>query len=147
MKNRLVVLAAAAAAAIAAAAPARSALAQTPPDRPPTPATPAVKDVDPIGTYELSVVVQGAPMPSVVKIEKKEDGTLGGAVSTDAYGVFPINAVKVSGKTITLSIYTTDGAPVTISMTLEGDQVTGEWFMATDGSKITGKKLPPPSPS
>jgi hypothetical protein len=39
--------------------------------------------------------------------------------------------------------YAQDGSPISISLTLDGDQVTGEWSMSNDGSKITGKKLPP----
>jgi FAD/FMN-containing dehydrogenase len=128
---------------IAAAAPARGAIAQGTPDRPPAPAAPATPAVDPVGTYDLGVVIQGASMPATVRIEKKPDATLGGSVSTDAYGTFEIASVKVSGKTVTIVIYTQDGSPVTIGLTLEGDQVTGEWYMSSDGSKVTGKKRPP----
>jgi hypothetical protein len=141
MTNRLLLLATAVT--FAAAAPSRSVLAQSSSEKPPAPQAPATKDVDPVGTYELSVVVQGTAMPSTIKIEKKPDATLGGTVTTDAYGVFPIGAVKVSGKTITIGLSTQDGSPVTITLTLEGDQVAGEWSMANDGSKVTGKKLPP----
>jgi hypothetical protein len=124
---------------IAAAMPAQSAIAQGSPDRLPAPQAPATPNVDPVGTYDLSIVVQGASMPSTIKIEKK-DSTFVGSVSTDAYGTFEIASVKVSGKAITLIIYTQDGSPVTIALNLDGDQVTGEWSMAGDGSKVTGKK-------
>ncbi|HEY4658881.1 MAG TPA: hypothetical protein VIH11_05180 [Gemmatimonadaceae bacterium] len=138
MPTRLAILTALALFAAAASAP--SAAAQVPPDRPPpTPA--AEKDIDPVGSYELTVVVQGQAIGSFVKIEKK-DSTFTGTVSTEAYGTFTIAALKVSGKTITLSIYAADGSPVTISLTVEGDQVTGDWSMAGDGSKVTGKKVP-----
>lgn len=146
MPIRLAILVAVAFLATAAAPSA----AQVPPDRPPpappappAPAAPAAeKDVNPVGSYELSVVVQGQMIGSFVKIEKK-DSTFTGTVSTEAYGTFTIAALKVSGKTITLSIYAADGSPVTINMTLEGDQVTGDWSMAGDGSRLTGKKLKP----
>lgn len=140
MTHRLVVLAATAT--LMAAVPARAAVAQSPPERPPVPQAPAAKDVDPVGTYDLVVVVQGASMTSTIKIEKKPDATLGGTVSTDAYGTFPIAAIKVGGQTLTISLYAQDGSPITITLTLEGDQVSGEWSMANDGSRITGKKLP-----
>ena len=132
-----------AAATFAAAVPARSAIAQGSPDRPPAPQAPATPDVDPVGTYDLSIVVQGTSMPATIRIEKKPDAALGGSVATDAYGAFDIASVKVSGKAIAIVIYTQDGSPVTITLTLEGDQVTGEWSMASDGSKVTGKKRPP----
>lgn len=134
MTPRILVLAAAATLAMTS----QAVLAQSSP----TPAAPAVKDVDPVGSYQLSIAVQGSAMGAVAKIEKAADGTLGGTVSTDAYGSFAINSVKVSGKAVTLSITTSDGSPVTISLTIDGDQVTGEWSMSNDGSKVTGKKLP-----
>ena len=140
MKRRLVLLAAAA---ISAAASARPSVAQSSPDRPSPPATPAAKDIDPVGTYELSVLVQGNPMGSTIKLEKKPDGTVGGTVTTEAYGTFAIESFKLSGNTMTIGITTGDGSPVTIVLTLEGDQVSGEWSMSSDGSKITGKKRPP----
>jgi hypothetical protein len=133
MSPRLFLLAAA----VMAAAPVHGALAQSAPQAPTT------TEIDPVGTYDLTVVVQGTAMGSTVKIEKKADATLGGTVTTQAYGTFPIEAVKVSGKTMTISITSQDGGSISISLTLEGDQVTGEWSMANDGSKITGKKLPP----
>lgn len=133
MSPRLFLLAAA----VMAAAPLHGALAQS------APPSPTTTEIDPVGTYDLTIVVQGTAMGSTVKIEKKADATLGGSVATQAYGTFPIEAVKVSGRTMTISLSSQDGSPISISLTLEGDQVTGEWSMANDGSKITGKKLPP----
>jgi len=130
-------------AAIATAAPAQSAMAQGAPDRPPAPQAPAVPNVNPVGTYDVTVVVQGASMPSTIKIEKKADSTFAGTVSTDAYGVFAISSLKVTGKEITIVIYTQDGSPVTIALTLDGEQVSGEWYMSSDGSRVSGKRRPP----
>ena len=133
MSPRLFLLAAA----VMADAPLHGALAQS------APPSPTTTEIDPVGTYDLTIVVQGTAMGSTVKIEKKADATLGGSVATQAYGTFPIEAVKVSGRTMTISLSSQDGSPISISLPLEGDQVTGEWSMANDGSKITGKKLPP----
>jgi hypothetical protein len=129
--------------AVAAAALGTSSTAVSAQSSPPPPAAPAAGEIDPVGTYDLSVVVQGAAVSSTIRIERKADATFGGTVATQAYGTFQIEAVKVTGKTMTISIYAQDGNPVTISLTLDGDQVTGEWSMASDGSKVTGKKLPP----
>mgnify|MGYP003340494194 CR=1 FL=1 len=50
--------------------------------------------------------------------------------------------VKVAGAKITLTITAPDGSEATINMELKGDDVTGDWSMPNDGSKIVGKKLP-----
>jgi hypothetical protein len=126
--------------ALAAAVPTNTAAAQGSSEKPAT--APAAKDIDPVGSYQLSNLVQGNPITSSVTITKKTDGTLGGTLSTEAYGVFEFTSVKVSGKTISIAFAAPDGSGVSMTLTLEGDQVTGEWSMGSDGSKVTGKKLP-----
>lgn len=125
-------------AAVAAGAPARAVMAQA------APPAPAAGNIDPVGTYDLNLTVQGATISSTIQVEKKADATFGGTVTAQSYGTFQIASVKVSGKTMTISIYAQDGSPVAITLTLDGDQVTGEWSMANDGSRITGRKLPAP---
>ena len=90
----------------------------------------------------MSNLVQGNPITSNVTIARKTDGTLGGTLATEAYGVFEFTSVKVSGKTIALAFAAPDGSAVSMTLALDGDQVTGEWSMGGDGSKVTGKKLP-----
>ena len=70
------------------------------------------------------------------------DGALAGAVMSDAFPPMPITSVKVAGAKITLTITAPDGSEATINMELKGDDVTGDWSMPNDGSKIVGKKLP-----
>ena len=65
-----------------------------------------------------------------------------GAVMSDAFPPMPITSVKVAGAKITLTITAPDGSEATINMELKGDDVTGDWSMPNDGSKIVGKKLP-----
>ena len=69
-------------------------------------------------------------------------GALAGAVMSDAFPPMPITSVKVAGAKITLTITAPDGSEATINMELKGDDVTGDWSMPNDGSKIVGKKLP-----
>jgi hypothetical protein len=112
--------------------------AQASPDKPAS-AQPAVKDVDPIGSYDLTVTVQGAATQAVVTIVKQSDGTTGGTVNT-AQGSFPITSVKVAGNNITVTIGLGENGEASLHLVLDGDAVTGDWAMANDGSKITGKK-------
>ena len=107
------------------------AIAQSSAERPTTPPAPA-QNIDPVGTYELNGLVQGSTTITTLKIEKRPDATLGGTVATDAYGTFAIDAVKVSGNTMTITL-TANGNSVTMTLTREGDQVSGDWSMSTDG--------------
>ena len=144
MTHRLLALAAAAT--IAGAAP-RIVSSQAIPDKPATPAAPAAaadttKDVDPAGTYTTYLTAQGTAMTTVTKIEKRADGTYGGTVTGDGIPPLPVNSVTVTRNRIHLSVSAPDGSEALIDMWLTGEDFTGEWSMAGDGSKITGKKRP-----
>ena len=101
-----------------------------------------VKNVDPVGTYVTNLTVQGNPLSTTTKIEKKADGTYAGTVTSDAFPPLPVNSVKVEGNKIRVSISTPDGSEAVITMILEGNDFTGDWSMGGDGSRITGKKQP-----
>ena len=104
--------------------------------------TKEVKNVDPVGTYYTNLTAQGNPISTTTKIEKKADGTFTGSVTSDVFPPLPVNSVKVDGNKIRLSISTPDGTEAIINMVLEGNEITGDWSMGGDGSKITGKKQP-----
>ncbi len=141
MKARILFLAAAAT--IASAAP-RIVASQAIPDKP-APATPAkdsTKDIDPTGTYTVYLTAQGNAMTTTTRIDKRTDGTYGGTVNGDGIPPLPVNTVTVSGNKVKLSITAPDGSEAIIDMVITGDDITGQWSMANDGSKITGKKSP-----
>jgi hypothetical protein len=144
MTARLFVLAAAAT--IASAAP-RIAAAQAIPDKPapaPTPAADSTKDVNPVGTYTVYLTAQGNAMTTSTVIEKKPDGTYTGSVTGDGIPPLPVNSVTVTGNHVKLSVTAPDGSEALIEMIVKGDDITGSWSMANDGSAITGKKVPNP---
>ena len=145
MTARLCVLAAAAI--IASAAP-RIVVSQAIPDKP-APATPAAtdstKDIDPVGTYTVYLTAQGNAMTTTTRIDKKADGTYTGTVNGDGLPPLPVNSVTVTGNHVKLSISAPDGSEAIIDMTIKGDDISGQWSMANDGSSISGKKTPNPS--
>jgi hypothetical protein len=101
-----------------------------PPAVPPTtpPATPdSAKDVDPVGTYTVYLTAQGNAMTTV---------------NGDGIPPLPVNSVTVAGNKVTLSLTAPDGTEAVIAMVITGDDITGQWSMANDGSSITGKKTP-----
>ncbi|HXD23268.1 MAG TPA: hypothetical protein VN613_07905 [Gemmatimonadaceae bacterium] len=152
MNARLFVLAAAAT--IASAAP-RSAASQAIPDRPAPPATPATpavpatpadstKDIDATGTYTVYLTAQGNAMTTTTRIDKKPDGSYTGTVNGDGIPPLPVNSVTVTGNRVKLSVTAPDGTEAIIDMIVKGEDITGNWSMANDGSAITGKKTPNP---
>jgi uncharacterized protein (DUF2147 family) len=144
MTSRLFVLAAAAT--IASAAP-RLVSSQAIPDKPVPPAAPAVatdttKDIDPVGTYTVYLTAQGNAMTTTTRIDKKADGTYTGSVNGDGIPPLPVTSVTVTGNKVRLSITAPDGGEAIIEMWVKGDDITGRWSMANDGSNLTGKKSP-----
>jgi hypothetical protein len=144
MTARVCVLAAAAI--IASAAP-RTVVSQAIPDKP-APAMPAAtdstKDIDAAGTYTVYLTAQGNAMTTTTRIDKKADGTYTGTVNGDGIPPLPVNSVTVTGNRVKLSISAPDGSEAIIDMTIKGDDITGQWSMANDGSSISGKKTPNP---
>jgi hypothetical protein len=149
MTARLFVLAAAAT--IASAAP-RNVASQAIPDKPtpppPAPAAPAApatdttKNIDPVGTYTVYLTAGGNAMTTTTRIDKNADGTYTGTVNGDGIPPLPVTSVTVTGNKVRLSITAPDGGEAIIEMVVKGDDITGQWSMANDGSTITGKKSP-----
>lgn len=144
MTLRLLVLAAAAT--VAGVAP-RAARAQAGPDKPPTPpavttVTDTTKDIDPVGTYTVYLTAQGNAMTTTTRIEKKEDGTYTGTVNGDGIPPLPVTSVTVTKNKVRLTITAPDGGEAVIEMFVKGEDITGQWWMANDGSTLTGKKSP-----
>jgi hypothetical protein len=138
----------AAAATLASAAP-RIAASQAIPDKPApaapaAPATPkdSTKDIDPTGTYTVYLTAQGNAMTTTTRIDKRTDGTYGGTVNGDGIPPLPITSVTVAGNKVRVALTAPDGGEAVISMIITGDDISGEWSMANDGSKISGKKSP-----
>lgn len=94
----------------------------------------------PEGRYDLNVAVEGQPMVMSFVVEKKADGTFVGVFRHSEMGEFGSTSFKVEGRKLTVGIET-PGGPAMVVMTVQSDNaVEGEWSMAGDGSKISGKK-------
>jgi len=146
MTARLFVLAAAAT--IASAAP-RTIASQAIPDKPApaapaAPVTPAdsLKDIDPVGTYTVYLTAQGNALTTTTRIDKKEGGGWTGTVNGDGIPPLPVTSVTVAKNMVRVSLTAPDGSEAIIEMVVNGEDITGQWSMANDGSKITGKKGP-----
>ncbi len=101
-----------------------------------------VKDIDPTGTYSVSLAYQGQPITVTLYLAKAEGSDLTGSMSAEGIPTIPLSSVTVKGKTVTAGMMSPDGAAVAMEFTIEGSDLTGSWKSATDGSPMTGKKLP-----
>lgn len=97
--------------------------------------------LDPVGTYTLTVMIQGSAVNGQMRI-RGEPGSYTGAVYTDFTGELPINSVSVDGNRMFISAGTPDG-PVDVEITFDGDTFTGTWVLGADGGALQGRKVNP----
>jgi hypothetical protein len=103
---------------------------------------PVAGDVNPAGTYNLQITAQGNAMAIQAVVAKNEDGTFGGTVTGDAFPPLTIKSVSVADRHVKLTIIAPDGGDAIVDITVdENNDVDGQWSMAGDGSKVTGKKI------
>ncbi len=98
-------------------------------------------DVDPVGRYELQATMRNAPASLVARIERLEDGSLGGELSGTSINTVRIVDVRVADSTVRFSVFATETVKADFRMVLSGDRVTGEWSMPGDGSPVTGRRV------
>jgi hypothetical protein len=92
------------------------------------------------GSYSLNVAVGGQAMAMTFVAEKKADGTLTGVFRHAEMGEFTTTSFKVEGRKLAISIETPGGTAMILMAVQPDNTVEGEWSMAGDGSKISGKK-------
>ena len=104
-------------------------------------ARPNARDIDPVGTYQVNLTAQGSPMTLTAQIDKRSNGW-GGQVTGEGVPLLPVKSVTVKGNTMKVVVTAPDGTDAIINIILTGSDISGDWSMTGDGSKITGKKLP-----
>lgn len=114
------------------------AAAQAAPVEPPKPV-----NVDPVGSYAVSLVYAGQPVDVTLEIVRRADGQLGGSLYADQTPPIPLMTVTVTGQRVQATLPTPDGSSAALDFTLDGAVLAGNWSSASgDGSKISGRKLP-----
>lgn len=117
------------------ASPQPAAAATAPPPAPTSmPATPASA----VGVYDFTTNVQGMAVTGVVTITS-QGGAVGGTIATSATPDVPIKTVAVDGQKITVAADSPDGE-VTIEMTMDGQEFTGQWWYAGQSGSLRGRK-------
>lgn len=105
----------------------------------PVPETP--KDIDPTGSYSITLAYQGQAIVLTLVLGKVEGGDWTGTLTTEGIPTIRLSGVTVKGKTVKASGVSPDGAVSEIEVTINGDDVVGSWKSATEGSPVTGKKI------
>lgn len=104
---------------------------------------PKPKDIDPTGSYHAELTYGGMPISITIYLAKRDDGSWGGSITADQVPALPLFNITVSGKKVTASMTSPDGAAVTMEFTIDGANLAGSWRASTgDGSPISGKKNP-----
>lgn len=107
----------------------------------PTPVPETPKDIDPTGAYSITLAYQGQAIALTLAIGKAEGGGWAGTLTTEGIPAIQLSGVTVKGKTVKAAGVSPDGAVSELEITITGDDVTGSWKSATEGSPITGKKI------
>lgn len=104
-------------------------------------AAPAPASFSPAGKWVVGLVAQGTNMEVQLELVPLSDGGWTGTISSAAFPPFPITKATLTDKRMvaTFAIPTGDMATMTLDFD-GGDLVSGEWSMAGDGSKLTGKR-------
>jgi len=81
---------------------------------------------------------QGDPNPAFM-ILKQSGSTLTGSAGQDENEQWPIDDLKLDGNKISGSVSPSDGATYTVSLTVNGDRMTGEVTISQGGQTMKGK--------
>ncbi len=101
-----------------------------------------VNPVNPVGDFEYTTTANGQTVSGLITITKKDD-VLSGKISSDMMPEFPISAVKVEDRKVTMTATLPDNqGEITIVLTFEDDdKFAGNWSSADgQGGTISGKR-------
>ncbi len=100
-------------------------------------------NVDPVGTYEFSTYTNNRTINGTLTITRSEEGALAALMDAPDAELPPLQAtsVEVEGKEITLVIPMGQEGDIRMTLILEGEDITGRWFVGMDSGEITGKRV------
>lgn len=106
-----------------------------------TPASEAAArgELDPVGSYTFSTIIQGMAVDGQLRITGTRDAW-GGTIYTPATGELPVSAVEVDGQEVRVTTDTPDGI-VHVRMMFSGDAFTGDWSLGAEGGAVRGRRI------
>lgn len=99
------------------------------------------QDVDPVGTYEFTTMVEGQTVGGTVEITGTT-GAWSAQIYAEGQGEIPLAAVEVNGSIITLSTEIPEVGELLVELTMDGEEFTGVWSLGFDGGELTGRRKP-----
>ncbi len=107
------------------------------------PEPPKPKDIDPTGSYAVSLTYGGQPVSFTLELARQADGTYTGTIYVEQTPPIPLANITVNAKRVLASLTTPDGSTATMDFTIDGADVTGSWRGSNgDGSQLSGRKIP-----
>ena len=103
----------------------------------PPPEPPGPPPLDPVGTYDCYLDVEGQALDAVLTITG-EEGAYGGSVSSDM-GSMPVSDVTIDGQTMSFVVDSPD-MTVFFNVVFEGADFSGEFDAGGMGGFVSGKK-------
>ena len=100
-------------------------------------------NVDPVGTYEFSTYANNQTINGTLTITRSDEGALQALMNAPDAQLPPLQAasVEVEGEEVKLRIPLGEDGDLWIEVTIDGDDVTGEWFVGMESGEITGKRV------
>jgi hypothetical protein len=100
-------------------------------------------NVDPVGTYEFSTYANNQTVNGTLTITRSDEGALAALLDAPDAQLPPLQAasVEVEGKQVKLMIPMGQEGDLWIEVTIDGDDVTGQWFVGMESGEITGKRV------
>jgi hypothetical protein len=101
------------------------------------------ENVDPVGTYQFSTFANNQTVNGTLTISRSEEGELQALLDAPDADLPPLQAVSVDvkGKELSLMIPLGDEGDLWIEVTIDGDDVAGQWFVGMESGEITGKRV------
>jgi hypothetical protein len=101
------------------------------------------ENVDPVGTYQFSTFADNQTITGTLTISRSEEGELQALLDAPDADLphLPAVSVEVKGKEVKLMIPMGQEGDLWIEVTIDGDDVTGQWFVGMESGEITGKRV------
>jgi hypothetical protein len=104
-------------------------------------AAPAEMAANPVGRWSVSLVAQGQMFDFVMDLAAAGNGTYTGTVTSQAFPTMPVSGATLTGNRLQFTVVAPTGDNATFDLVIEGDNLSGDWAMPGDGSKVSGRRI------
>jgi hypothetical protein len=98
--------------------------------------------VDPVGRWSLALVAQGQNLGLTMDVERIAGNDFKGVISSDLFPPIAFSKATLEGNRMLITAPSPTGDAATLDLRFIGDIIEGEWSMAGDGSRVSGRRVP-----